>query len=61
MNQTYQTKITGQRVNAWVRSAFGNVYLSNIAQQAHHIPQKVGFLRKTLFALEIVLRLESSL
>ena len=27
----------------------------------HHVPQKVGFLREALFALEIMLRLESSL
>ena len=36
-------------------------YFGNVAQQAHHVPQKVGFLREALFALEIMLRLESSL
>ena len=40
---------------------WNDFYFGNVAQQAHHVPQKVGFLRETLFALEIMLRLESCL
>ena len=40
---------------------WNDFYFGNVAQQAHQVPQKVAFVGETLFALEIMLRLESSL